>query len=449
MHADTGRRASLYQAALARAAHLERPVLVSTTERTHRRDPITVFAEASYARDRALWLCPQTGEALVGVGAAQTLTAEGARRFQRIASAWHTLLADALLESGAAGAASPPRGPLLLGGFSFDDQPPTGLWRDFGAARFVLPEQLLSLRGGLGWLTASSVLTPGGAPEEDPEAAEQLAPTVRGGLTAEAWQNLVGDVARGIRRDRLGVRKVVLARALEVEPRRSLESALRLLAEQYPTCTVFAVAHADSCFLGATPERLISLRDGAAVTMALAGSAPRGDTAAEDDALAQHLLSDPKERGEHELVVDALREALEPVCGSVVADAQPRVQKLSNLQHLLTPICAQVSSDRGVLDLVERIHPTPAVGGVPRARSLELIREREALDRGWYAGPIGWVDGRGEGEFVVGLRSALLRGHMATLFAGCGIVAESNPETEYAEWGWKLRPMLNALGAEA
>jgi menaquinone-specific isochorismate synthase len=129
-----------------------------------------------------------------------------------------------------------------------------------------------------------------------------------------------------------------------------------------------------------------------------------------------------------------------------VVDAEPRVHKLTNVQHLLTAIRGQVEPCRSVLDLVEQLHPTPAVGGLPGARAAEIIRDCEDLDRGWYAGPIGWMDVKGDGEFVVGLRSGLVRQDRATLFAGCGIVGESDPATEYAEWGWKLRPMLGALG---
>ena len=124
----------------------------------------------------------------------------------------------------------------------------------------------------------------------------------------------------------------------------------------------------------------------------------------------------------------------------------PRLLRLGNVQHLWTPVTARARAGQSVLDLVTRLHPTPAVCGAPRAAALRLIRELEGLDRGWYAGPVGWVDARGEGEFVVGLRSALLRGGEATLYAGCGIVGESDPEEEYRESELKLRPVLSALG---
>jgi isochorismate synthase len=248
------------------------------------------------------------------------------------------------------------------------------------------------------------------------------------------------------------VDKVVLARAEQVRTRRPLEVALRDLAATYPTCTVFAIAHANACFLGATPERLISLHAGTASTMALAGSAPRGMTAAEDERLAEQLRNNPKERAEHAVVVAALSEGMSQVCTRVVVgektSVEPRLEKLSNVQHLLTPVRGQLAAGRTVLDVVEHLHPTPAVGGYPRERALELIRQREALDRGWYAGPIGWMNGEGEGEFVVALRSALVRGETATLFAGCGIVADSDPDAEAVEWGWKLQPMRAALASE-
>jgi salicylate biosynthesis isochorismate synthase len=185
-----------------------------------------------------------------------------------------------------------------------------------------------------------------------------------------------------------------------------------------------------------------------AVTAALAGSTPRGATPDEDARLGQALLDDPKERAEHDYVVQAIREGLIDVSSRLVADAEPRLRRLANVQHLWTPVRAEVGRDTSVLDIVARLHPTPAVGGFPRPAAMTLIREREQLDRGWYAGPIGWLNRAGEGEFVVGLRSALLRERTATLFAGCGIVAGSEPAAEFAELGWKLRPMLAALGVD-
>jgi isochorismate synthase len=409
--------------------------LTSLTRPTPLRDPIEFFASTGASTTtRALWLRPRTGEALVSVGSACTLVGVGEQRFRQIADAWRNLLSHASIEGGG--------GPVLLGGFSFDPaRASTRLWDGFPDARMVLPEHMLSIHNGSATLTTNRVA-------DQIAHIPHAAPKAEMGLSPVDWQHLVGTVAAGIRGGELGVRKVVLASTREARPTVSLEAAIRTLARDYPGCTVFAVVEGDACFLGATPERLISLHEGMATTMALAGSAPRGRDADEDARIEQRLLDDPKERDEHAIVVSALKDSLGPLCERVVVDAAPRVRKLDNVQHLLTTIRGQVKPDRSVLDLVERLHPTPAVGGSPRAKALALIRQHEALDRGWYAAPIGWMDRHGEGEFVVGLRSALVRGETATLFAGCGIVAGSNPLTEYAEWGWKLRPMQSALGVK-
>jgi isochorismate synthase len=414
-----------------------RPRLVSATRLATVSDPIDLFTSAEQLDSRALWMRPATGEALVGLGSAATFSGSA----RQVALEWRELLADGDVDAGGAG------GPRLLGGFGFDPLAPrSSLWNGFGAGRLVLPERLFTIRNQAAWLTSSTVTVQG---VEDArrgcEASSSSPPRL--GLSPDDWQGLVGDVATSIRSSGAGLRKVVLARASQVHLHTPLEAALRTLAAEYPTCTIFAFATREACFLGATPERLVALHGGTATTMALAGTAPRGATPDRDRAIAERLLADPKERIEHALVADALRECLAPIATRVVADAEPRIHALPNVQHLITPIRAQMREGRGVFDLVEGLHPTPAVGGYPRDPALALIREREALDRGWYAGPIGWVDARGEGEFVVGLRSALVRDDTATLFAGCGIVADSDPSTEYAEWGWKLRPMLAAFGS--
>jgi isochorismate synthase len=430
--------------ARARAARLGRPILVSSTRSVAPFDPLALFDQAR-ANDRALWLRPSSGEALVGLGAAQVVSIDVEDRFAAAGRAWSALLADAMIDDPAGVLWT---GPVLLGGFRFDtERPPTELWSGFATDRLVLPSRLFVQRGRAAWLTTNRVVGPSG-----PIAQPQLAlGAAQRGLRPGAWQTLVGAVARGIRRRELGLDKVVLARTQSVRGRAPFEPAhvARRLASAYPTCTIFGLGHGDACFVGATPERLVSVCAGLATTMALAGSIGRGQTDAEDLALGQSLLNDPKERSEHAFVVSALRAGLAEVSTRVIADAEPRLRKLANLQHLLTPVHGQLASGRSILDVVQHLHPTPAVGGAPTAPALDLIRARERLDRGWYAGPIGWINRAGEGEFVVGLRSALLRGADATLFAGCGIVANSDARAELAESIWKLRPMLSALGDPA
>jgi isochorismate synthase len=409
------------------------PRLISSTRPTTLVDPIDVFSAAAHVPHRALWLRPSSGEALVGVGSARTFGGDS------IGTAWRELVAAADIE------APPDGGPVLIGGFGFDPASRASrLWDGFGGSRLVLPDQMLRIDGQSAWLTTNRVIEPRPLPRD----AAKPSGLSRPGLAPADWRDLVGSIASGIRDGSLGVSKLVLARTEQIDVRASVESAVRRLVVDYPGCTIFALASGDACFVGATPERLVSLHDGTATTMALAGTFPRGASPEADARLAARLLADPKERTEHAVVVECMREDLAPVCRRVIADAEPHIHALASVQHLITPIRAQVRAGASVLDLVERLHPTPAVGGYPRQRALELIREHEALDRGWYAAPLGWVDARGEGDFVVGLRSALLRGGTATLFAGCGIVGGSDPETEYVESGWKLRPMLGALGAE-
>jgi isochorismate synthase len=449
MLADRSLGEPLLREAAHRAERLGKPVLASWTRPSAVHDALGFFAQADQTADRALWLRPSTGEALVGVGAAHVLTGRGVARFAQVSAAWHELLADAVIDDPSGAAEG---GPLLIGGFRFDPLArPQKTWKAFteGAdARLVLPERLLVVRGGTAWLTTNFLALPAHIASQIAARADAATPNEPDTpLSPDAWKALTGSVARGIRHGQLGVQKVVLARALEVHHRQPIDAvaALRQLAESYPSTTVFAFAHQTTCFLGATPERLIALHHGTASTMALAGSIDRGASPAEDQALSEKLLHDPKELAEHAVVVGALRDGLAQVCARIITDAQPRVHKLPNLQHLLTPIRGQVSPGHGVLDLVERLHPTPAMGGFPRQPALELIRASEGLDRGWYAGPIGWVNRDGEGEFVVGIRAALVQGALATLYAGCGIVAESNAAAEFAESDWKLRPMLAAL----
>jgi isochorismate synthase len=288
--------------------------------------------------------------------------------------------------------------------------------------------------------TALSALFAAWSPTPQPAAA-----CAEDSLAPDAWQAMVA----AVRDEHLGrdAEKVVLARGrrLRAEAPFSVETALQDLRAAYPSCFVFAVARGDRCFLGATPERLVRLRDGVVTTMCLAGSIGRGATEQEDRWLGETLLASAKDRAEHEFVVRDLRASLATVCESVVPVGAPVLLKVKNVQHLLTTVVGRVADERTILDLVAALHPTPAVGGSPRVTALSIIRQCEGLDRGWYAGPIGWLDAKGEGEFAVALRSGVVHGQDATLFAGCGIVRDSDPAAEFAESQLKLQPMLKAL----
>lgn len=429
---------------------------------------IDLFARAGeVVTDHYFWSPPDGSLNLVGVAAAHAIEVNQSgetSRFQQASVAWKSLTNQAFI-------AGPQQlrgvGPLLLGGFAFDSvRPTTELWQGYPAGRLVLPKLLFTYLEAETWLTYNAVVTPSTDVEAEAHALttlrEQVVGYFRGnGHRAPASQSIVlqrelrsaadwkADVAKATQILRTGqLEKVVLARAVELQATTPFDvvHALRYLSEHYQGCYIFAIAHGEKCFLSATPERLIRLQDGEILTMSLAGSIKRGTTPEEDAQLGQALLDSAKNRYEHAVVVQAMREALQEVCTHLQVSAEPDLLKLGNIQHLCTTITGELAQGRTIFDIIESLNPTPAVGGRPREASLQLIRDYEKLDRGWYAGPVGWVDASGDGEFAVALRSALLKGHVATLFSGCGIMADSDPEHEYAESILKLRPMLAALG---
>jgi isochorismate synthase len=279
-------------------------------------------------------------------------------------------------------------------------------------------------------------------PSRKPSAFRELPP-------AEHWKDLVGQAVDKIRTG--AFEKVVLAREVEVTTDMpfDLPMALERLRRTYPDATVFAVGHGEHTFIGATPEYLVRLSDRNVRALGLAGTAPRGSTARLDTALEKQLTDSAKIQHEHDVVVRMLVDALRPTCARVEAGNGPTVLKLANVQHLATVVEGRdVQPGLGILHFVERLHPTPALGGHPREESLNWLKQNEGLERGWYAGTIGWTDVSGQGEFAVAIRCALVRNNTASLYAGCGIVADSDPEEEYEETLAKLRPMLQALGVE-
>ncbi|MEM7648827.1 MAG: isochorismate synthase [Cyanobacteria bacterium P01_A01_bin.70] len=289
--------------------------------------------------------------------------------------------------------------------------------------------------------------TPGQRPVElagwgESDLQPQLSDPVRLALQQKVRQTLGAIEAQQLQ-------KQVIAHALDVTRRDAFrrEVALPRLRSRYPDCYIFSFSGAhDSHFIGASPERLLSIRQGRLVTDALAGSAPRGQTAAADFALGQQLLNTPKEQREHQLVLDFIVRQLEAAGLTPCYSTPPGLLRLSNIQHLHTPIGADLPRQLSPLALVESLHPTPAVAGVPTRAACELIRQSETCDRGLYAAPLGWVDPYGNSEFIVGIRSALIQNQQARLYAGAGIVAGSDPEKELAEIQLKLQALANALG---
>jgi len=255
-------------------------------------------------------------------------------------------------------------------------------------------------------------------------------------------------VARAVERIRAGeLEKIVLARDVEVHAPvdHDVGAVLGILREAFPSCYVFAVGRGDAVFLAASPELLVRREGQRASTVALAGSIRRSADPAIDDHLGEQLLQSTKDRSENEIVVRRIARALRPWSVWVTTAPEPALVRVANIQHLGTPIRAQLAAPLSAIELAGVLHPTPAVGGEPWAVASPLIPAFEGLDRGWYAGTVGWSDATGDGEFCVALRCALLRGGVARCYAGNGIVRESDPARELAETEMKLQALLPLL----
>ncbi len=328
-------------------------------------------------------------------------------------------------------------GLVAFGSFTFDDASDGSV--------LVVPRVILGRDGtGNAWLTT---ITPEGETADQPESFDPLvAPGVvhwhDGSLSAPEWQQAVGEAIRRIIHSP-DLRKVVLARDLYATADHSIDARVlvRRLAARYPGCFTFSVAG----MVGATPELLIRRDSWEVSSLVLAGTTPRGAAPAEDTALATALLASAKENEEHAYASASLQDALAPLCEAMYVTPRPELIRLANVQHLGTRVNGTLSAVRSALALVAAVHPTAAVGGTPTDAAVEVIRELESMDRERYAGPVGWVDSDGNGEWGIALRCAQLDGNQARLFAGCGIVAGSDPAAELAETQSKFRPMRTAL----
>ncbi len=378
------------------------------------------------------------GDGIVGIGEVARLTFTGADRLARAAAAWRSLAAAARVEDAVH---QPGSGLVAFGAFAFADS---------SAAESVLivPELVVGRRDGVSWVTRITADDAGARdleltlPERSAIGARPRATLAAASLTREEYVALVRDVVARISAGE--VEKVVMARDARASiPADADRRALLLaLSEAYPDTLTFAV----DGLVGASPETLVSVHAREAHARVLAGSRARGSGAADDAAAATALATSTKDLDEHAFAVQSVLRALRPHALAVEASDTPFTLKLANLWHLATDVEVELSEDASGLDLVAALHPTAAVAGSPTDAALELIAALEPFDRGRYAGPVGWIDQDGDGEWVIALRCARIDDDgTVTAYAGAGIVADSDPESELAETRMKFRPIADAL----
>jgi menaquinone-specific isochorismate synthase len=381
--------------------------------------------------DGFLWRDEQGGIAGRGVAARIDLpgglTSESAERVSRML---RSMKSEDPVER-------PGTGPVAIGALAFDPTAPGSL---------IIPAHLVGRSGDEGWETRIVADPPAPATDPQPPGADASPDEFQlvSSMPHAAWKQVVRDAVESITGGDLA--KVVLARRIEITANRPfvLPEVLERLVALYPSCMVFSVGG----FIGASPELLIRRSEDRVETHPLAGTVARSGDVHGDEALVGKLMASPKARHEHQVVVDALVEALSPWCSDMDVPAQPSVMGLRNVSHLATHITGTLAPFRSrpsALELVARVHPTPAVGGTPTDTAIKYLQSVEGFDRGCYAGPVGWVDGRGDGAWAIGIRSAVVSGAHAHLYAGNGIVAGSDPDEELAETQLKLQALLAAL----
>ena len=442
----------------------DRRRVVSVTTEVEDIDPAAVVFASRLASDRWFaWEQPDRDRfAVAALGVVHEAVSRGPRRFEELAADCAAVLRDAV----ATGDADLPAGagPLWTGGLSFAPHggaaPP---WSSFPPALLVLPELSLVREGDRTWLTVNAWAGGGRDPQveldrvarrlsslrDEPLPMLDPAPSgqseIRSVAPPSAFEHAVAAAVERIRAGAL--EKVVLAREVTVTAPAAHDSAATFgaLREVFSSCFCFCVGSPAGAYLGASPELLVRRRGASVATVALAGSTRRSADPAVDDHLGEQLLRSAKNREEHRIVAERIARTLAPRSVWVEAEPEPGLVKVANIQHLGTPVHAQLADPLSAIELAGLLHPTPAVGGEPREKALALIDELEGLDRGWYAGPVGWMDAAEDGEFCVALRSALLRDRTAHLIAGGGIVADSDPAAELAETELKLEALLPLL----
>lgn len=424
----------------ASASHTARPRLVVRTEPV---DELAPLIQRADPRHPLLWM--RRGEGIVGLGETLRIETSGHGRVVDAAAAWTSLAADADVDDRVG---LPGTGLVAFGAFAFADESES-------TSVLVVPELVLGIREGRAWVTRIALAT-GDDEAADAAASDVLeipAPAPRrrvprvtfapGAVPPEQYQAAVAEAVRRI--DAGDLEKVVLARQLlgELHEEDGLRATINRLAEDYPDTWVYAV----DGLIGASPETLVRVDHGTVSARVLAGTTARGAGEASDRERAAALASSAKDLAEHALAVASAVKRLEPHTARLDASPEPFTLQLPNLWHLATDLKGTLGDGSSSLDLVHAVHPTAAVAGTPRRVALKVLAELEGFDRGRYAGPVGWIDGDGDGEWAIALRCAQVApdGTVAA-YAGCGIVHDSVPADELAETVMKFRPIVEAFG---
>ncbi|WP_188453989.1 isochorismate synthase [Virgibacillus oceani] len=450
---------SLLEQAIEKAKYSSKNQFVSMTKEIDNIEPLHFFEAAKDLKlDRTFWTSTSDQFYLVGIGSAFHIKGRN-DRFQATEEQWRKITEDAIVHNPSH---APGTGMVAMGGMSFDPmKEKNNLWRNFEDSEFIIPQFILTKNKSDHFLTINLYVTKDDHSvqlAEELQRSESLLLNYSGNLpegatikerkefAPEQWKNIVRLATEEIKQNE--AEKIVLAREmrLKLSKKAEITAILSNFITSQTNCYIFAFEHGNDCFVGATPERLVKLENKQLLSTCLAGTAPRGKTKSEDVKISQALLHDSKNREEHDFVVKMIKEAIKNYCTDIQIPNEPIIYPLKNLQHLFTPVKATLQNGYSIFDIIKQLHPTPALGGVPKETSLAFIREHEQMDRGWYGAPIGWLDRNQNGEFAVAIRSGLIQGDEASLFAGCGVVKDSDPEAEYEETTIKFLPMLTVLG---
>jgi len=407
----------------------------------HARDPLSWFPNKPSDDICWFWEIPEEETSWIGIGEISSTTFKGSTRFSEANKSFKKIVD--LIDWEAPPDAPPPR---FASGFSFDGTSQNDDWRFLGNSQLIFPRIQILRNGEDTWLTTTnaSLEKMPDLPAPSPTQPTDTEPKkIANEKDRDHYKNLVLTALNEIENGDL--EKAVPCRSLFIEERPELQNLLASLRDSYPACATFCIYKNGNAFVGSTPERLASTTDGKLYTAALAGSAPRAADKALDSALSQGLLTSPKEQNEHVLVVEEILRRLTSMGLQPEVTRKTTILKLNGIQHLFTPIDSQLSSEISLFEAVDALHPTPAVSGHPLKRANELRLKYESFDRGWFAGPIGWLDISGSGEFRVALRSGLINEKGSTLFAGAGVVNGSDPERELIETDMKLKAMLDHI----